>query len=336
MRYLFDLGHPAHVHYFKYIIKSLKSEGHEVYVTARDKDVTLDLLESERISYINRGKGANSTVGKLVYLVWGSLLLAVIGKRRRIDVYIGFGSPYAAFASYINFRKSVILDDTENAVLGQSFYKRFASVMLSPDSFAKNFGDRHKKFTSFMELFYLHPDVFTFDFDLREREKTALLRFVGWNAAHDVGHTGISLDAKKRLVDSLESNGFQVYISSENTLPDSLEQYALNIEPSEMHQFLSNSSILLGESATMASEAAMLGVPAFYFDNEGRGYTNMLEERYGLVFNFEESDDAVDNALLKLNEVVRCDIKYWLNQREALLADSINPNGFLLEELKIL
>lgn len=336
MRYLFDLGHPAHVHYFKFVIKSLEFNGNDVIVTARNKDVTFALLKSEKIEFISRGKGANSTFGKLLYLIWGSLLLTWIGKRNKTDMYIGFGSPYAAFASFANGKKSVILDDTENALLGQNFYRRFATTILSPESFSKNFGKKHKKFKSFMELYYLHPEVFSSEFKIRDENKIALLRFVGWNAAHDAGHNGISLDAKKRIVDKLELFGFQVYISSEDSLPDYLEKYALRINPSDMHEFLSRCSILIGESATMASEAAMLGVPAFYFDNEGRGYTDALQKRYDLVFNYGESDESVNQAITKLHEVIRRDRKYWLHQRELMLADNFNPNRFLLNELTII
>lgn len=334
MRCLFDLGHPAHVHYFKFIIKSLKINGGDVTVTARNKDVTFALLESEKIKFISRGKGSNSTFGKILYLIWGSLFLTRIGRRNKVDIYIGFGSPYAAFASFVNGKKSIILDDTENALLGQCFYRRFATTILSPDSFSKDFGMKHKKFTSFMELFYLHPEVFSSTVEERDRNSIALLRFVGWNAAHDAGHNGISLGAKKLIVDKLETFGYRVYISSENKLPDSLQKYALKINPAEMHEFLSRCSLLVGESATMASEAAMLGVPAFYFDNEGRGYTDALQKKYDLIFNYNESDEAVGQAIAKLSEVIGRDRTYWLNRRELLLAENFNPNKFLLTELE--
>ena len=38
MRLLIDMGHPAHVHFFKHAIRVLEGRGHEVKVTARDKD----------------------------------------------------------------------------------------------------------------------------------------------------------------------------------------------------------------------------------------------------------------------------------------------------------
>jgi hypothetical protein len=39
MKILIDIGHPAHVHFFKNAIRELEGRGHEVKVTARDKEV---------------------------------------------------------------------------------------------------------------------------------------------------------------------------------------------------------------------------------------------------------------------------------------------------------
>ena len=56
MRVLFDMGHPAHVHFFKNTIKNLKRDGHQVKITARNKEVTLALLKAYGLDYENRGE----------------------------------------------------------------------------------------------------------------------------------------------------------------------------------------------------------------------------------------------------------------------------------------
>ena len=45
MRILIDIGHPGHVHFFKYIIWALKERGHTIFICARAKDVTMNLLK---------------------------------------------------------------------------------------------------------------------------------------------------------------------------------------------------------------------------------------------------------------------------------------------------
>ena len=60
MKFLFDVGHPAHVHYFKNLIKLLKKNGNQVLIVAREKDVTHRLLRNYRIPYLSRGKGSKT------------------------------------------------------------------------------------------------------------------------------------------------------------------------------------------------------------------------------------------------------------------------------------
>jgi hypothetical protein len=42
---LIDIGHPAQVHNFKYVYWEMKKRGWEVIFTAKDKEMTLYLLE---------------------------------------------------------------------------------------------------------------------------------------------------------------------------------------------------------------------------------------------------------------------------------------------------
>ena len=51
MKVLIDIGHPGHVHFFKNLIWILEKKGHEVLVTARGKEVTVDLLRAYGIKH---------------------------------------------------------------------------------------------------------------------------------------------------------------------------------------------------------------------------------------------------------------------------------------------
>ena len=44
MNILIDIIHPAHVHFFRHAISEFEKRGHKVAVTARQKDVTIELL----------------------------------------------------------------------------------------------------------------------------------------------------------------------------------------------------------------------------------------------------------------------------------------------------
>ena len=66
MRILIDLGHPAHIHYFKNFINLMKAKGHEFKFVARDKEILHTLLSHYNINFTSRGKGKKSLDRKSV------------------------------------------------------------------------------------------------------------------------------------------------------------------------------------------------------------------------------------------------------------------------------
>lgn len=68
MNILIDIGHPAHVHYFKHCTRLLRRQGHEIHLIARDRYPVQELLESEKEQYYLRGKGFNCPIGKQLYI----------------------------------------------------------------------------------------------------------------------------------------------------------------------------------------------------------------------------------------------------------------------------
>ena len=124
---------------------------------------------------------------------------------------------------------SITIDDTENAKLGQMFYRPFSKLMLSPTTFYKDFGKKHVKFNGYMELSYLHPNYFTpdesilDDLGVKKGESYSILRFVKWKAHHDLGHNGISNENKILVVKELLKYG-KVYITSEGELPTGMRR----------------------------------------------------------------------------------------------------------------
>jgi uncharacterized protein len=102
------------------------------------------------------------------------------------------------------------------------------------------------------------------------------------------------------------------------------------IPASHIHHFLAFASLLVGESATMASECAVLGTPSFYISPIGRGYTDEQEKKYGLVFNFT-GERFHSDWLAKVREVLR-EPGLTLRTREGharLIADKIDTTTWM-------
>lgn len=341
MRILIDIGHPAHVHYFKYFIQRMENNGHSFLVTARDKDVSQELLKSYNIAYKNRGKGGKDLFGKFVYLFKADLFLFNQAVNYNPDIFLSFSSPYAAHVSRLLRKPHIAFTDTEHAKLGNLAFVPFSDVVFTPSCITKNFGKKQIRFYSYMEMCYLHPDYFTPDpsifrlLGIEKNRKYVIIRFVSWEASHDVGHSGISIENKINAVKAF-SKIAKVFISSEGKLPSQLEKYRINIPSKKMHDALNFATLLYGESSTMASESAMLGTPAIFIDNDGRGYTDEQEQNYNLVYNFTESKIDQERSIQKGIELLSIDgiKKEWKKRRQKMLADKIDVTAFMIWFIK--
>lgn len=337
MKIFIDIGHPAHVHYFKNFISIMKNDGHKILVTARNKEMAQYLLEKNRINYTSRGNGAYDLLGRLFYLIKADYLLFIAARRFNPDLFLSFASPYTAHVSSILRKPNIVFDDTENAGLNHKFYAPFSDIICTPLCFNKDFGKKQIRFDGYMELCYLHPNYFKPDISVlnilkvRKNEKFVIVRFVAWKAGHDIGHEGISPEMKVKIVKEL-SKYAKVFISSEKDLPDSLKQYQIQIPQEKMHDVLYYAALLFGESATMASECAVLGTPAIFLDNNGRGYTDEEEKTYHLVFNYSESKQDQELSMKKAVAILQeSNIKQeWQKKRNRMISDKIDVTAFMV------
>ena len=309
MKIFIDIGHPAHVHYFRNFIKIMESEGHEFLVTARDRQYVFELLDAYGIKYVNRGKGSKSAPGKAFYLFKASAKIFSLTRKFRPDLFIDFGTMYAGFSSFVLGKRHIVFEDTEITGLYRTVYKPFATEIYTPECFELDLGKKHKRFKGYMELAYLHEKYFTpdrsvlKDAGLNQGEKFSIVRFVDWNAAHDIGSEGLDSEDKLALVHALEKHG-KVFVLSEAPLPEGLRKYELKLNPERLHSLMHFASLVAGESATMASESVILGTPAIYIDSAGRGYTRDLAKRFGTLFCFTPDKDNVQHMISKAEEIL--------------------------------
>ena len=335
MRIFIDIGHPAHVHYFRNFIRLMQEKGHEFFVSARERSIIHYLLKHYRIPFYNRGKGRNGILGKLLYMLVADFRLLNQAGKFNPDIFLSFASPYTAQVSKILGKPHIVLDDTEHASFGHMFYKPFSKIFLNPWCFRKNFGPKQIRFNSFTELFYLHSNYYTPDegikniLGIKPEEKYVLLRFVSWEANHDLGHSGLDLKARIELVKLFIEKGYKIFISSESNKTDPVfEPYLIKIAPERMHDVLKFCELFVSESGTMASEAAILATPVFYVNSLPlMGYLEE-QQKAGMLFHFTSSE----NVLEKANEILsQPGFKEGFNSHcIKMLEDKINTTEFLI------
>ena len=334
MKILIDIGHPAHVHYFKNFIFNIISSGNKVKLIARDKEVTLNLLDKYNLEYVNRGKGGDSLFQKLIYYPYALYKFIIESYKFKPDFFLSFASPYLPLTAFIFKTPMITVDDTEHDTLSHFFYRYFSSIIFTPKYFKKNLGHRHVRVNTFFELGSIHPEYFKTDkfspsnFEINNK-KYALLRFVKWNAAHDFNEKGLSINDKKKIVNEL-SKHLTVFISSEGKLPAELQKYKIDISPEKMHQFLHNASIFIGESGTMGVESALLGTPSIMFSSSAGKIGNFIElrDKYSILIICQNIKELLNISLELINDPKSKAI--WNNRLKTFINDKINFTNFLL------
>ncbi len=298
MRALVDIVHPAHVHFFKHIITALEARGHETLIAARDKDVTRALLDHYGLPYTSVGHaGAKSRAAQLSELLHRDFALARMARRFKADVILTRNPAGVQAARLVGARGIFDTDDGRAAGIHFRAAAPFAHLITSPDCLDEYYGAKHIKYPGYKQTAYLHPDHFQPDPEVHEQlgvgvaETYFIVRFVNMVASHDRGESGLDLDSKRALIERLQAFG-RVFVSSEGTLPDDWRPLAFDIPPHRIHDALAFATLFVGDSQTMAAEAAVLGTPSLWVSTfAGRiCYLEELEHVYGLTHVFHPRD----------------------------------------------
>ena len=335
MRILIDILHPAHVHFFRNFHDEMVGRGHELCVTARAKDRSEELLDEFGLPYHHLSDQRSGGVGMTVEMVERTWRLARLMGRFRPDVMTGIMGPSIALAGAIRRVPAVVFYDTEFATQTNRFVYPLAHSVCTPDCYQGKVPGTHVRYAGYHELAYLHPNRFREDpgklaaFGVSADEPYSLVRFVSWQAVHDRRERGLAAAQKRHLVEVLQDHG-RVLVSSEAPLPPDLAPLEVKGPVRDIHHLMAHAQLVVGESATMSSEAAVLGVPAVFIATSGRGYTDDEEKRYGLVRHFTE--DEYDRALGTIAELFAGSPRD-LGQaaRERLLDDKIDVTQWMID-----
>ena len=303
------------------------------------KEMAVELVEQLGIEHqclsSHQGKGFVALIRELVTRDYR---LYQVVKQFQPDAMAAIGGTFIAHVGRLTNTKSVVFYDTENAHLQNAITYPLASLVAAPNCYEGWLPkQRHLRYRGYHELSYLHPHYFEPQREiaiangLAEHGDTFLLRLVSWQANHDIGERGWSISLVQTLINRLSPLG-KVLISSEQELPEQFRPYQYRGGVAQIHHVMAHCRAFVGESATMASEAAVLGVPAIYVAHTGRGYTNEQERRYGLVTNLFSMDwgpieQAIDNILERLPE-------HWKQARTQLLKDTIDVAAFASQCIK--
>jgi len=338
MNFLFDLGHPAHVHLFRNPRELLLAAGHQVLVLARDKEVTRKLLDEYGIEYLRGSCQRPGFLGTVrEFLEWFRIANRVV-KQHRIDLVASIGSPAGALAARWHGIPHLAFNDTETSTRQRAVYYPLTTKVFTPDCVTRDYGAKQVRYHGLHDLSYLRPEYFTPDAGVKSElgikggEKYAIVRLVAWDASHDWGKKNEQDEFFAKVIPLLEEQ-MKVFISAEKGLPEQLEKYRLKIAPHRFHDALAAAAIVVGDGASTATEAAVLGVPSLYIAPfaGSLGYLQLLAE-YELLHSVKNLADGISQLKEMINSP---NLKNRTRNREQFLQDTVDVAQYIADQCEL-
>ena len=337
MRLLIDICHPAHVHFFKVAINNWKDNGHQVFISARDKECALSLLDAYQLPYqAIKCKTGQSLLSLASELIIRDYKLYRYAKRLNIDCFTAIGGTCVAHISALLNKPSFIFYDSDNASLQNLITYPFAQKVITPLAYNKKIAAKKSiQYQGFHELAYLVPKYFkpnlklAYENGIKKDQKNILIRHVARTASHDVGTRGLDIATIHAIINSFPQINF--VISAEKPLPTSLSGYRLTAKAEHIHHVMSACDLLISDSTTMSQEAAVLGVPSIYLSDVLPGITAHISKTYNLIRPIWPISLPI---LAKEVESILSLAESFKPAHQALLQDHIDVSEFITKSVE--
>ena len=339
MRILFDISHPAHVHFFKHMIWELEKRGHPTAIVAREKDVTHQLLDHYGFDYTSAGRSGHRTMfGQFAELVQRDWAIYRVARRFKPDVILTRNPCGVQVARLVGALGVFDTDDGPIVGIHWTAGAPFAHIITTPDCLP-DLGRKQVKYPGYKQLAYLHPNHYVPNpevldlLGVQDGEPYFIVRFVALTASHDTHEQGLDEATKAEILRRLEARG-RVFLSCEGPVPDRWAPLNIPIPPHWFHDALAFARLSIGDSQTVAAEAAVLGTPSIHcasFAGRAR-YLVELHHRYGLTYSVPP--EKSEEALARLDELLampdpkaefresrqrmldeKCDVATWMCDR---------------------
>ena len=306
-----------------------------------DLAITYYLLDKYGFKYTKFPQISKSIMSP-IEIIKGIKKLSKIAKEFKPDLFVNSGSILSAPVSALIGKPQICFGDTITKKYTPFYITAYIAIAPFTDVFftptaLKWKPIRNVRYHGYHELAYLHPNRFKPDptvldeAGLSKNEKFIIVRFSSWDAVHDIGQKNIFKSMKERLdfIKKLEKYG-KIFITSEIPLSKSFDEYKLPIPPEKLHSLLYFSSVYVGEGATLASEAGVLGIPWIWLSGTERLDLLMDQEKnYGLGYCIQTYDKALDKVKEIFNNYSNIK-KKWQERRKKLLENKIDVTSFMV------
>jgi uncharacterized protein len=279
-----DLTNSPHVLVMRPLIEVLRSDGHEVQVTARDFAQTIALCERLRIEHtqIGRHRGERLTA-KAAGLASRSAALVRWARGRSFDVALGHGSNDVSVAAALLRVPSATMFDYEWATVQHTINCRLARAVVVPAMIPperlERYGARRKirAYEGLKEEYYLadfEPDARVLgELGLEAQRAIVVVRPPPVVSLYHRFHNELFARVLERLRALADSDGVQsVVLPRVEAQRAELERMGGFVVPQraiDAQSLIAHAALVISAGGTMNREAVALGVPV-YTTFEGR------------------------------------------------------------------
>ena len=285
MRIWIDLANAPHVPFFLPIIEQLEQEGHEVILSLRDFNYTVELAaRNGRQGAVIGTHGGRNPFAKIVDLMNRTRGLIEFSRGKGIDVAVSHNSYAQTIAGRLSGIRVVTIMDYEGQPANHIGF-RFAHKVIVPDSFPgedlKRFGATVQKtyrYKGYKEQLYLSS--FTKDPTFRrqlaeacdlpkswDHEKTtlAIVRTPATMAAYHP-KSNPTFESLLEGLDARDDLTVVVLCRTDQQRDEIRERYGdfhIPKHPLDGNNLVYHADLVISAGGTMNREAAILGTPAY-------------------------------------------------------------------------
>ena len=286
MHVLVDIGHPAHVHFFRHAIAALHERGHTTAIATRNIPIARRLLEAYNLPYHVASQKRRGRFGLARELFEHNAHMLGHIRRKRPDVCVAIGGTFMVHATWLCRVRRLVFYDTETALTANRITYPFATSVITPAYYPLPIRGDHKTYPGLHELAYLHPNYFSAEeqvlsrYGLSAKAPYFIVRLIAWEASHDLAVKPATGVAAEKLTGSLNPREIAllgkyipgkifvfskaIYFFSNIGIPPLVagQICAVNMSLSLLIGLALSTPLLLGPAATLHLYPALLGMLA--------------------------------------------------------------------------
>lgn len=337
MRILIDIGHPAHVNFFKNVISTLRNNGHDIFITAIRRGKLSKIIKSEFNEIPVRFNGKHR--GTKWSILFEANILRFIEQlkfvySKKIDIAVSCGSfTTGAIFKFVLRKPNIQFDDDPERKINVALEKMTSTELVFPPIVGIN--NKVKTMNALKEWAYLSPKYFTPSIQELDNYNLKPQRYVFIRevSTGSLNYANQQSNIIATFARDLPHNYYRILLSLEDksTINQYPSDWILLKEPlNDIHSLIYFSKIVISSGDSMAREGAMLGVPSIYCGIREMAANRLMIDK-GMLFHKD-----VEEVPQFVERIISSDIKIEEQDkfRERLEDEWVDVTEFIVSQIK--